>query len=106
MTDTIKHTPTPWAVQDLKTPPLITEEGAMIVTAMAATSRRVALLTTRHYTPHDVCLANAEFIVRAANAHDDLIVALQLIDLAPLAYGKDAQHEMQRIARAALAKAG
>ena len=67
-------------------------DGAMIVTPPPAesrkrikdmiagkskpfTCRRIARLEASHYTPHDVCVANAAFIVRAVNAHDDLLAA-------------------------------
>jgi hypothetical protein len=69
----IKHTPTPWFF--LKNGPDY---------AISATKSRIARFSDIFATqPHseaqyEEAEANAEFIVRACNAHDDLVAALEL----------------------------
>lgn len=115
-----EHTELPWGVSVLQRD-LSYHEGAMIVTPppkdtmkriqarQAVTSRRIALLEASHYIGHDQCVANAEFIVLAANTHDDLVAALQQA-LRRINYlntgGMDEPDPTVAMIKAALAKAG
>lgn len=50
-------------------------------------------------------LANAEFIVRACNSHDDLLAALEEIANDPMTLAEYTIKNMKKIARAAIARA-
>ena len=71
-----KHTPTPWTVEDP------TGTGLVIVQANLPTYHWAFIATVdtdmdaTTQIDHPVMEANAEFIVRACNAHDDLLAAL------------------------------
>ena len=52
------------------------------------------------------CIANADFIVRACNAHYDLLEALEVfLDTTSRRYGAEEIEEVRTLARAAIAKA-
>jgi hypothetical protein len=101
-----KHTPTPWTA-DLGG--CITSSGLPIVTG-----RNGALLTTLAMNGHKGA-ANADFIVRCVNCHDELVAALQetlgAYRILREAYHADmhretpAENDCELRARAALAKA-
>ena len=98
-----KHTPTPWTA-DLGG--CITSSGLPIVTG-----RNGALLATLAMNGHKGA-ANADFIVRAVNAHDELVAALRRMmeqpTMNPLNMTPEQRVELWAAhdqARAALAKA-
>ena len=62
MTD---HTPTPWKALDQY---IMDDNGAVPIA-----SGHIEWATGTHGTHHDTAKANAAFIVRAVNAHDDLV---------------------------------
>mgnify|MGYP001563745804 CR=1 FL=1 len=66
----LKHTPTPWRVADLEIwrEPVDDYPYGWIV---------ASLLEHIHRGPRDNAAANADFIVRACNAHDDLVELLE-----------------------------
>lgn len=66
---TTQHTPTPWRMSSMRN-----GETIQIVQAYAPVAR-IALVSPRK--PE-----NAAFIVRACNAHDELVAALRCIDAA------------------------
>jgi hypothetical protein len=94
------HTATPWAVEDNG------NEYWPDINAKDADGDSVTIAT--------VGRANAEFIVRACNAHDDLVKALQeLVASADMIVCRETQATLEDCdktliadARAALAKAG
>lgn len=66
-----EHTPTPWQ----------TKEGHSVVSILSDTGIRIA---TTDGTPYyksvgELDKANAAFIVKAVNSHDDLVAALQAL---------------------------
>lgn len=96
-----KHTPGPWVVeQQADTTPVITYQA-----------RDIAVIETAHGDSK----ANAAFIVRACNAHDDLLAALAkcvdaLLNVPVVGGIYDQQHSDTHMratldARAAIAKA-
>lgn len=78
-----EHTPTPWKASG---------------NAVFRDGHCLAMTGTDIWMP-EVEEANAAFIVRACNAHDDLVAALEAVAEARM------PGEARRIARAALAKA-
>lgn len=54
-------------------------DGHQTIATMRSTNRTVSIVAPRHAEPcgHQATDANAAFIVRACNAHDDLVAALQ-----------------------------
>lgn len=96
------HTPTPWEVFD---------NGRLLVIAPGA-GWSVFEIEASHQPDRPTHEANAAFIVRAVNAHDDLVKALRTIvdgasaDVSDTAIviGSDAKAALA-FARAALAKA-
>lgn len=100
------HTPTPWRIVE-------TNLGLAIV---GADIEDLAALPQGKWGPGSAeqKKANADFIVRACNAHDDLLAALEtlLADAEAHAYarfgvdpGATDEPEANKIARAAIAKA-
>jgi len=65
----LKHTPTPWETSDAFGP---AESGTCI--KAAADDNMIASCTG--YYGRATTIANAEFIVRACNSHDQLVAAL------------------------------
>ena len=68
-----KHTPTPWRRS--------TTNPFAINTAEGGASRAIAEVSTGEWMPDvfvgaNEAIANAEFIVRACNSHDELLAAL------------------------------
>lgn len=99
-----KHTATPWKLEYIgKTVRVVTDEPG------ADYGDDVAVLPNT-----EQCVVDAEFIVRACNAHDDLVKALKsLLGYADAMHRAQAHEEGREIdyetfpdARAALAKAG
>lgn len=89
------HTATPYRIDAHLHRAIVDTYGNKV--AEVATQRNLVTGTTQ---------GNAEFIVRACNAHDDLVKALQDIvddcaDASPPSYGA-----VRQAAKAALAKAG
>lgn len=70
----MKHTQTPWRVTDGTTikedSRPISEDGVLIASACGYSN-------SGFFPSDEEGLANAEFIVRACNAHDELVAALQ-----------------------------
>jgi len=85
-----KHTPTPWHVGG--------RDGRIFYAADGYAVSDATVFHGRHEGEHT---ANAEFIVRACNAHDDLVKALQ--GVIRVADRSTAEFDA---ARDALAKAG
>ena len=96
---TTQHTPTPWQVE-------LRNAGAAIVAPAASGKMHEATVICSGLGGNR---ANAAFIVRACNAHDELVAALTLAKyvLATLSLDDDCtegQPEALAAARAALAK--
>ena len=92
-------TPRPWRTH-----------GTVIV-SMTGDSDAPLAECNSHWVSAPTCLANATLIVRAVNAHDDLVAAVKgLIDVIDGAADRFALSilsiEVKKKARAALAKAG
>ena len=72
----VKHTPTPWRVHD-------EHQGIGEVwygyDYMVCQTQQVHLKTRNHSKSNEIRQANAEFIVRACNAHESLCEALEII---------------------------
>jgi hypothetical protein len=93
-----KHTELPWEANG----PRIYSPGKTLITTVA------------HFRDQDEEKANAEFIVHACNAHDDLVEALGYCKswfekhspTALLLNGKAAEHPMLTCVNVALTKAG
>lgn len=102
--NTATHTPTPWEAcgWDIRDMPTANDRGGMSGGLMIATTR-----DSGHRTDQ---VANAAFIVRAVNAHDDLVSALKMADAwirqAKLHGCKLPSDNTDARNRAALAKAG
>jgi hypothetical protein len=99
-----KHTPTPWKIDQYETVVGTTDEAFEIASCWTANSGI--------HKDFKECRANAEFIVRACNAHDNLVRALRsTLDHVAVPFAKrDAAwgrkgNEIFVQARAALAKA-
>ncbi len=94
------HTPTPWVVDAVSDAngyrTIRTDDGSIHgdtdVQPIATVYRNMVRL-------------NAEFIVTACNAHDDLVETLERIAATCSSYGNKDAERMRNIARAALAKA-
>ena|ERR1700731_107137 len=98
-----KHTATPWNV--CKCTPSLIEAVCAEVTAFDDGKR--IIVQTLDPIPHignTAINANAEFIVRACNSHDELVQALQAF--ADVAEDDDKYISFVEDARAVLAKAG
>ena len=99
---TQKHTPTPWTQQG----EVITKDGATIAKAWLNGLYEDA-------GAHDLQQDNARFIVRACNAHDELVAALEEIRQGCIArrpghcdaHMNRTKAEIEAIAERALAKA-
>lgn len=65
---TTAHTATPWQVNDNDSFQICDADGEV---------RGCAPIAFMHSAPRAEKIANAKFIVRACNAHDDLVKALQ-----------------------------
>ena len=63
----MSHTPTPWEVYSKFVGPLVIKSGDTEIAHVGADS-------------FSLCVANAEFIVRAVNAHDELVSLLALVE--------------------------
>ena len=85
-----KHTPTPWTVAKHERG-LVRAQGRTIVVVRETGNQDID--------------ANAEFIVRACNAHEDLLAALKEIERSLANHPTFAWHNIVEIARAAIAKA-
>lgn len=117
------HTPTPWEAQNY----IDGEDGIGIiglregVPVGGTPTNGLVAFATMFPTEVDAknssrATANAAFIVKAVNAHDDLVAAVTELRAAMVQYGMDvdegpngvpyAHTEMMERARAALAKAG
>lgn len=107
---TTQHTTTPWAVgwyRDVSATPEVPPSLAIWPATQrdGAVGDAVCLVApTANCTPQDE--ANAAFIVRACNVHDELVAALNAIADADLATNFDDEYlqSLQACARAALAK--
>ena len=95
-----EHTPKPWRVWDVR-------EGLVITDDTLATRH---ICEVQGATPEEAA-ANAEFIVRACNTHDDLVRALEVLVKEVLDAGTDCYfcsadcRKGLDLARAALTKA-
>lgn len=67
MSETAQHTPTPWYAKP--------REGRMTVPIVSSDGVKLAEATA--YTPYYTTAANADFIVRACNVHEDLLAACE-----------------------------
>lgn len=100
MTDTIKHTPAPWKSFDKTLPDASTDFPCTVITA----SNGCPLAYVGNHAGYK---ANAAFIIKAVNCHDELLAALKGLtdkykgDAKLFAFEKDLL-----AARAAIAKAG
>lgn len=94
----IKHTDTPWKINAGDDCPTVCFVGDV----------KIVAAKLRGYDLHENDEIDAAFIVRAVNAHDDLVEALRSIversNIDPLGTGK--VMDMRRIATEALAKHG
>lgn len=94
-----EHTPGPWIVEESR----VQDTGTLFETIRSSScldTGDIAYLTLRQSEVR----ANADFIVRACNAHDDLVAALEAMCLNM----KQDRHEYRdcyKAARAAIAKA-
>lgn len=96
---TNKHTPTPWVLEDRRK----RGEGFSI---KSPTAHYSSCLVAHYIGEND-----ANFIVRACNAHDDLVAALKDIATSDVYLSDDGKahvmpNRIQEIAKQALAKAG
>jgi hypothetical protein len=85
-----KHTPTPWRIctNAQFSSEVETADGSLSIALAHAKGHD--LLPDAYEAPEDdVSDANAAFIVRACNAHDDLVAALEAVDKHLKAYGTD-----------------
>jgi hypothetical protein len=113
MSATQKHTPTPWragSYSSIVGVPIMAQPDPKQNTIIVAGTRSAAATTPDGFRAE--VEANAAFIVRAVNAHDDLVKALrELIESMP-AEGQAVPRAntlwrgMMTRARAALSKAG
>lgn len=100
------HTATPWTINVTKTDGAITHWH--ITGAKHGSAYPICNHTIEQEPTGAEQLENAEFIVRACNAHDDLVKALEAAErkFASLAHGFPAEfREVLQGTRAALAKA-
>lgn len=107
----VKHSKLPWALNKKEIPPIIYADprdgsGEPCIAILDGDAAAFA------FPDVATCEANAAFIVRACNAHDDLVTALQLF-VEYDSKGHDDGVEMMLLyadainaAKAALAKAG
>lgn len=86
-----KHTPTPWRISGTSSHRVTGKHGVLANCGNDST----------HSAVEDQCAANAAFIVRACNAHEELLEALQKIATCE----SQAPGDVVDIARAAIAKA-
>ena len=85
-----QHTPGPWTTDELGT---VTSEGRYIAAC-------------EHFNnPSQVVKANAEFIVRACNAHDELLDVCQRLHAAMMDGHHIAPYEYRAVLGDAIAKA-
>lgn len=101
-----KHTPTPWTAEPSAAHyEILCGRGAESV-PHATQVANVLMIGERR----EACRANADFIIRACNAHDELVAALRgLIETAEWAVPDTREKGLHGViadARAALAKAG
>lgn len=89
----MSHTPTPW-VHDRQSDCILDNGGNVIVSPYES----------EHNIDNDT--ANAAFIVKAVNAHDDLVAALKALTGHKAYYEGMMFSERAKMARDALAKAG
>lgn len=99
----VAHTPTPWAVcYDPANDSWYAGVTISGKTGQGKTDYRVADVSVLNHAYK----ANAAFIVRACNAHDDLLAALRKIDHTLSVHGHvDADTELHGVVRAAISKA-
>jgi hypothetical protein len=72
----VEHTPTPWYREDI-----VSEGGPTLRKIEIGTVHHtVAVLSFLRDHDAEEVKANAEFIVRAVNAHDELVAALKLAE--------------------------
>lgn len=103
-TSEARHTPTPWrAVIDQGNPRVFKHAMALVATT-AEGAHVQAIDCTRSGANFVEDRANAEFIVRAVNCHEELVAALKVL-LASANYSTDAMDAAEAQARAALSKA-
>ena len=92
----VSHTATPWRRHDTEHDAIVASGDRLCIALVYAPNQQ---------RPDAECAANLEFIVRACNAHDDLVAALQqAVDAA--GYGKVLNKAGWVQACAAIAKAG
>ena len=99
-----KHTPTPWAIS----PPDMERQCPPIIHMAGDPEFTIATPTFEWHNPtqQQQDMANTEFIVRAVNAHDELVAALGgLIDFIDELGGDEADMPRYKAATAALTKA-
>lgn len=97
----MKHTPEPWSVDKR---PVDKRNKWWIRGPKTKAGFEPAVASIPNLGGYDERAANAEFIVRACNAHDDLLAAMQeAIDL--LTDNVDNALDADQILRAAIAKA-
>ena len=71
---TASHTPTPWVVEKNS---VNAENGSVVSIAECGFSAPGQSWSGTDYSTSEHQAANAEFIVRACNSHDDLMAALE-----------------------------
>jgi hypothetical protein len=98
MSETQKHTPTPWRASKARKSSNFGAYVAFVQTVDPASV--LAKVSGGPTDDREVAEANAAFIVRAVNAHDDLVKALRR------ALADELGDNWQAAARAALSKAG
>lgn len=102
MTDELKHTPTPWKFS-------LSIERDFLGIYPDTGKKEAPIAKMPEYIRKDVMAANAEFIVRAVNSHDEMLAALQDAESAISAsisyYGTDAALSALKSVRAAISKA-
>ena len=77
-------TPRPWKMEDTERGIHNVDEFMFhVVGPDFETNYEHLVLDNENYYPHDVSRANAALIVRAVNAHDGLIAALEAVEWTP-----------------------
>lgn len=100
---TTKHTPTPWRTNSKNARRIFERKGLIVANCVLPDFGNASGKTS------ETAAANAAFIVRACNAHSDLVAALESV--LPLAdawadgkAGSHPDHELIEVARALLAQ--
>lgn len=89
-----KRTPGPWSAN-----------GLCVSCAVGARENISICITTPNFENDGSCYANAEFIARAGNSHDEMLAALKAAVTAHGPFGDDSRPEWWGAACAAIAKA-